>query len=238
MEKTKKFKLYLTLLISAFAVGYGSIIVVLFLPLTVEFRLAYAIVMIVLVFLVSILLRPKIYILSIASHYEKMKENQNEVFQSAYEIPSAEWESNLIKFGYHPFADFANLTSYYQISNDEGNILKRGVLEIIHFIKDENMGFHDDKMTQMVHDIEDKLMQNNKKYLHYLIINVKVTNKLSEKMKDKADEVAYEKHRNRHVSIINVYVLKPTHQIYFLHNDNYYPSIVYQKGVERIKSIF
>jgi hypothetical protein len=238
MDKTKKFKIYLFSLIGFFILGYGSLIVVMFLPITIELKLSYALIVILVVFVVSVLIRPKIYVLTIASHFTKLKEGQNSLIKTKYEIPGVSWENNLYRQDFKSYGVFDNLSSFYHISFGDDIIMKRGLLEVINVIKDDQLSFHDGTITSMVHDIEDYLNRNKNKYTHYLIINIKFTDELSNEQIDLADQVAFEKHKNHHVSIINVYVIRKTNEVYFLHNDNHYPSIVYKKGVDLIKNIF
>lgn len=238
MDKTKKFKIYLSFLIGTFALGYGSMIVIFFLPISLEFKLSYALLAIVIVFIISVFIRPKIYVLSIASNFQKLKEGQNSLIKTKYEIPGISWENNLYKIGYKAYGIFDNLSSYYQISFGDDVIMKRGLLEIVNVIKDDAMSFHDGTITNMIHDIEDYLVRNKNKYTHYLVMNIKFTDELTDEKMNSADEVAFEKHRNHHVSIINAYVIKDKKQVYFLHNDHHYPSVIYKHGVEQLKKMF
>ncbi|NCU33113.1 MAG: hypothetical protein EOM23_09335, partial [Candidatus Moranbacteria bacterium] len=226
MDKNKKFKLFLGLLLAIFAVGYGSVIVVLFLPVSLEFKLSYALIAIVVVFILSVLLRPKVYILSIASHFSKMKENQNPMIHTAFDIASESFEKHLYHKGYQSFGIFDNVSSFYQISYGEDIIRKRGILEIINVIKDDDLGFHDGIITSLVHDIKNHIGSQKKKYLHYLIINLKKTSHLSNEQIDQADEVVFEKHRNHHVAIINGFLDTTNQKLYALANDYHMPSIV------------
>jgi hypothetical protein len=238
MDKTKKFKIYLFSLVGFFILGYGSLIVVMFLPISLELKLSYALIVILVVFVVSVLIRPKIYVLSIASHFSKLKESQNSLIKTKYEVPGLSWENNLYQLNFKSFGVFDNLSSFYQILFGEDIIMKRGLLTILNVIKEESLSFHDGTITSMVHDIEDYLVRNKNKYTHYLIINIKFTDELTSEQIDLADQVAFEKHKNHHVSIINVYVVKNEKEVYFLHNDQHFPSIVYKNGVDLIKKMF
>jgi len=237
MDKNKKFKLYLGFLLTFFGLGYGSLIVILFLPVSIELKLSYALIVIVIVFIVAVVIRPKLYILSIASHFAKMKDGQNPPIKCSYDVTSPEFEKHLYQNGYQSFGIYDNISAFYQITYGEDIVKKRGVLEMIHIIKDDSLGFHDGIITSLVHDVENHLATQNKKYLHYLIINVKKTENLSPEQIDQADTVVFEKHRNHHVSIINVYLDTSTQMAYFLANDRHMPSIVYQMGIQKLNHI-
>lgn len=237
-QDIKKYKVMHKLFITVIISTYVLIFVTFFTPISIDIKLTIAILLVLALLVFSILMRPKLFILSIAYHFQKIKEQPHMIVKTNYNLAEPDWTHVLEKKGFNHFKTFVEYALYYRINVDPNDLLKRkGILEVVVIIKDEAVDYHDDRLSNLVNDIEEVLNQKNEKYFHYAVFNLKFSEFITDDLMEKADQVIYEKHKNHHVVVINGIFTEKTYELYFLHNDDYAPTLLYASTVQTIKKI-
>ncbi|MFU8793023.1 MAG: hypothetical protein ACNA7K_03275, partial [Acholeplasmataceae bacterium] len=237
-QDVKKYKVMHRVFITVIISTYLLIIVTFFTPLSSDIKLSIAILLVFLLLVFSILMRPKLFVLSIAYHFKKIKEQPNMIVKTNHNLATADWTHVIEKKGFKHYKTFVEYALYYRINLDPDDLLKRkGILEVVVIIKDDTIDYHDDRISALVNEIEEVLYQKNETYFHYAVFNLKSFDAITDDVMETADQVIYEKHKNHHVVVINGAFNESHYELYFLHNDAYAPTLLYASTVQTIKDI-
>lgn len=228
----RMFRTFLILIGSIFSM----LIVVLFLPIQSDWKWSILLILFVVLFFIAMYYRPRIEYYSTRSRLDELMQTSNPPIACPIDVASDPWISNLQRMGFILNKEFRDYYLAHRIHVDVSNIVtKRGILEVIVFIRNAEIQFTDERFNRVIRQIEEEYAKTKNKYHHYSIIIYKSGDSMNDEIKKAVDEVYFSKSNHRFITIIHAYAIRKTKQIYFLHSDTKSPNLFYQEAVKVLK---
>jgi hypothetical protein len=221
------FKTYITIVISMIVL----LIALLFIPMIPDVKWSIVLVVFVILFVISLYYRPRIEYYSAQSRLDQLVETSNPSIASPIEVASDAWITQIQSMGFILNKEFKDYYLAHRIHLDASNIVtKRGILEVIVYIRNQEILYTDDRFNRVIRQIEEEYSKSKNKYHHYTIFIIKSGDNLTEEIKKQVDEVYFNKSNHRFITIIHAYALRKTKQLYFLHSDTDAPNLFYKEA--------
>ncbi|MFA5560388.1 MAG: hypothetical protein WC964_01280 [Acholeplasmataceae bacterium] len=187
---------------------------------------------------VALWFRPRIVYYATVYQWIRLKEGKELVKKTDYNLASAAFVQRIIEQKFKPYKDNQDfLIAYRHIRDPKELALKRGSLEVIVLLKDDNATFENPFVSNAINQIEESLRTDRKRFSSYVVLQIKLVDEITGELIEKADQVVFDKHSFVRVSVINVLYANKTKSLYYLHNKEYYPSFHYQYALSLLESL-
>jgi hypothetical protein len=212
------------------------LIVLLFLPINSDIKWSIFLIIVVILFIISIYFRPRIEYYAQQKRMDDLIETSLPPIASPIEANSDGWISNLQMMGFVLNKEFKDYYLAHRVHLDSSNIVtKRGILEVIVYIRNQELQYTDDRFNRVIRQIEDEYAKSKNKYHHYSILIIKSGKLLTEDIKKAVHEVYFNKSNHRFITIIHAFAIEKTKQIYFLQSETKSPNLFYEEAIKVLK---
>lgn len=216
----------------------GLLIVLLFLPLIPDVKWSIFLVVIVILLIISLYFKPRIEYYSHQTRMDELLLNSNPPIAAPLEISSDAWMVATKNMGFIFNKEFKDYFLAHRIHMDSTSIMtKRGILEVIVYIRNSDLNYTDDRYNRVIRQIEDEYAKTKNRYHHYTIFIIKSEDQFNDEIKKSVDEVYFNKSNHRFITIIHGCAIQKTKQFYFLHSDQKSPNLFYQEATQVLKEI-
>ncbi len=206
-------------------------------PIDVEIKLSLVLVLIIVFVFVLFWFKPRIVYYATVYQWLRLKEGSEPIKQINVDLTTSLVKS-LEEKTFKLFKNTDSFSLFYRYLKDYKKITtKRGSLEIFVIIKDD-LPLNHSSIHNTVNMIEETLKKDKKRFLNYVVIQVKLVSSITKELIDEADQVAFDKHGAVRVSIINVLYEQNNKNIYYLHNKSYVPNFHYEYALKLLESFF
>lgn len=226
------FKGYLTAVI-LLILGMISVI---FIPIPIDYKWSLFLIGVVVLFIISLFARPRIEYYGQQSRLEALVSTANPPIPSPIEINSDAWIARIQSMGFVLNKEFKDYYLAHRVHQDPSSLVtKRGILEVMVFIRNQSIPYSDDRFNRVIRQIEDEYVKSKTPYHHYTILIFKLGDDLSDEIKKNVHEVYFNKSNHRFVTILHAYGIRKTKQLYFLHSETSSPNLFYDEAVRLMK---
>jgi hypothetical protein len=240
VEQNKK--LYQRYLISFFAcivLFIGLIIFIFVSRLSTNVQMSLLLLILVMLLIVGVWFRPRLFYHALEMSFIKLREQSLPPVSVKHDLANKTWLTYLTKKQFKVFQEQESYIVMHRFTQDSSSfITKQPMLEVIIVIRDEKLNFDHPVFAQKINDLEKEYLTTRKvRFTNYSIVQIKYGHVFSEEMKERVDQVVFDKHGHHHVTVVNGFYHTEDKTLYFLHSKKYVPTLYYQHVVDLILSL-
>lgn len=234
----KKYRILMFEFFITVAVAIALAIVIAITSWSLDLKLSLVLVLLIILFIILLWFKPRLFYYSQQFAFVRLKINQNPPVITDYDLSKGIWIAELIKRNFTIFCDSDAFTLVYRITkNTRQTIIHQPMLEIVVLIKKASMTYTEQIITKTINRLEDDCAKRKLSYRNYSIFLIKTGSPLTETENDLVDQVVFERQNGHNIVAINGFYDEETHKLYFLHSDQFYPTVYYKYAVDLLLSL-
>jgi hypothetical protein len=234
----KKHKKYLLLFLLYLFVFIFIAVIIFLLNISIDKKLSLFLLFLIVMLVIIFWFKPRLFFYSQQTSFFRLKLNQEPPIDIVFSEISQNLLDHLKSKFYKIHVNENDLLILHRYTKDSTEfVVKNPMLEILVFIKNNDIPFNSKKITRSINDLEDYYLKNKINFRNYTILEFKYASSINSNQLKEIDDVTFDKQGSRHITVINTLVNRKSKKAYFLESQLSNPTIYYSYGVKLIKEL-